>query len=611
MLLSQRSTLTLSMLVATLVVVSVSAARATNILDLAKTIKFNPLVPLTHCVRFGEEQHFQMEWSLNLAPKNSLEFRYTTDVDKGFSSLGFANQDAIQLLTGYPPEDLACARTLYDTSTVYDIDGNSYPNFPEVPAKEIWNDDYKVKHYIMRNLTVTAARALREGAVLPINVTVLWGYYMRSLYKGSCYGVNTETFTEYATFSIDLNDARYLSTGGACYNFSAQVKPYRFHRRLYPGDPMLRQEYKQNHRATVLLVGGGMLLATAEERPRFHGYVLAGEKANGVCSNSISQVYGQWDGFSDKVGGIVKYLVSVGTLAKPSLFYAQVDVGTNKAFSGPVEMNANVSYIVTVEAFNFAGLSTTIVSKPVTVLNAGNPVFGRMYAGAVAGTNVRFQRDNSKLDFVWTNWITAEHAAKDYDSGVYTENGYDYALGIVGGDIEAVIPFTHSAVWHNQQQLTGLSLYHGVTYCLTIRSRNCATQTTQQTSPGITIDMEPPAPGFVYIGNHSYRTNPSITRHNIVRASWTGFRDYLSGIDHYEWAVSTYRRPPSPSTNAFMLIPWAAVGLALEGIGARLSQVPGAGALPYGTKLYAHVKAVDKVGNYYIQTSNATTIVTL
>ena len=207
----------ISFLVVVFVVsVFLSPVRATSILDLAKTIKFNPLVPLTHCVRFGEEQHFQMEWSLNLAPKNSLEFRYTTDVDKGFSSIGFANQDAIQLLTGYPPEDLACARTLYDTSTVYDIDGNSYPNFPEVPAKEVWNDEYKVKHYIMRNLTVTAARAMRDGAALPINVTVLWGYYMRSLYKGSCYGVDTETFSEYATFSINLNDPKYLSTGGAC-----------------------------------------------------------------------------------------------------------------------------------------------------------------------------------------------------------------------------------------------------------------------------------------------------------------------------------------------------------------------------------------------------------
>jgi hypothetical protein len=613
------SILTLFALAAALTVLPHSAKGQTTILSnierLAQTVAYNPLVPLTHCMLVGTENEIQIEWSLNGAPKPNIEIRYTTAKAKGFSSVGFANENDMQLVTGYPTEDLACARTLFDSYTVYDIDGNSYPDFPEVPAQVVWTDDYTVKHYVMRNLSITAARTLSEGGSIPVNMTVLWSYYMASLYSGGCYGVNTMPFTEAATYHVDLNDPRYLHADAAvkCRPYQGSVKPYRYIRPIHASIPMLDGEIQQNHRATALLIGGGMLLSTAKKAPLFNGRVLGGEQANGVCSNSLTNVQGQWYGFSDKVGGIVRYLVSVGTAAKPSLYYSAVDVGTNLAFSQAATLTPNVSYIVTVEAFNFAGLSTTVISKPVTVLGAGSPIFGRMYSGTlVPGTTVRYQQGSTSLSFVWTRWVTEEHAAKNYYTGAYTENGYEYALGITGGNVEAVIPFTSVAHWESYRTISGLQLVNGVTYSLTIRSINCATEYTTQTSPGITIDYSGPLPGTVIFGNQSSQTVPVITRHQYIRASWFGFYDILSGVASYEWAVSTYRRPPSPSTNTYMTIPWTSVGLLTHAVStSKVSGIPAVNSLPYGTKLYVHVKAVDAVGNWVVQTSNSSTLVTL
>lgn len=586
-----------------------------NLERLSESVVYNPLVALTHCMLVGTENDIQIEWSLNGAPKPNLEVRYTVQIAKGFSSLGFANENDMQLVTGYPTEDLACARTLFDTYTVYDIDGNSYPNFPEVPAKVVWTDDYTVRHYVMRNLSITAAKALHEGGSLPVNMTVLWSYYMSSLYSGGCYGISTNPFTEAATYHVDLNDPRYLSptNGGTCASYRGSVKPYRFIKPISKTVPMLDGEIQQNHRATALLIGGGLLLSTAKQHPLFNGRVLGGEEANGVCSNSLTTVQGQWYGFSDAVGGIIRYLVSVGTVAKPSLYYSKVDVGTNLAFLDTAALTPNVSYIVTVEAFNFAGLSTTVVSKPVTVLGAGSPVFGKMYAGTlVAGTTVKYQRVSTALSFVWTHWTTEEHASKNYYTGAYTESGYEYALGITGGDIEAVVPFTSVAHWENQRTISGLNLVNGVQYSLTIRSTNCATKFTTQTSPGITIDYSGPLPGTVIFGNNSFHTVPVLTRHQHIRASWFGFRDLLSGVAEYQWALSTYRRPPSPSTNTYMVIPWTSVGLLTYATtSAKASGIPAINSLAYGTKLYVHVKAIDAVGNWVVQTSNSSTLVTL
>ena len=600
---------TLLLLVAALVV---GECAATSLLEKSRQMRLNPFVPLSHCMLLGEENNFKLEWSLNLPPKNTLEVRFTSSVLKGFSSVGFAHGDYIQLVTGHPQESLPCARTLFDNYTPYDINGNPYPNFPEVPGQVVWTDNYTAVHYVMRNLSIAMVRNVQQGLHVNVNVSLMWSYWMESLYSSACYGTNVADFSEFATYSVGLTDARYSSAGGSCQPYSGQVKPYRRFHRLNPQRPMLDGEIQQNSRATALLVGGDLLLQSAKKPPQFNGRVVGGENANGVCSNSLTTVYAQWNGFGDVVGGITGYLVSIGTVAKPSLYYSAVNVSTNQAFSGAAPLRANVSYVVTVEAFNFAGLTRTVVSRPVFVLNGGVPIFTKMFGGSLSHTNVKFQKSASTLNFSWSGWVTEEHASKNYNTGAYSENGFQYAVGVVGVALDNVVGWTTVGHWQSELSLTGLTLSDAKSYRLTIRALNCATRYTQQTSPAVTIDYSNPLPGTVVMGNSTKGRQrfSTMTFRTIIRASWYGFVDLVSGIAEYKWALSKYRRPQNPSANTNMLLGWQSAGLNESVVYLPLSKVPHADQnVPLGSTLFVHVMAIDSVGNFVIATSNGTKVV--
>jgi len=232
-----------------------------------------------------------------------------------------------------------------------------------------------------------------------------------------------------------------------------------------------------------------------------------------------------------------------------------------------------------------------------------------MYAGDVVGTNVKYQKDSTTLRFVWTGWTTEEHASKNYYTYAYTENGFEYALGVTGKSVDGIRSFVSVAHWANSMTFTGLSLENGVSYSLTIRSINCATQYTTQTSSGITIDYSPPLPGVVVFGNSSWKTSPVLRHSQFLQASWFGFRDLLSGIASYAWAVSLYAHPPSPNLDTYMLLPWTNVTLLTSvKMSVRVRDVPALNALAYGTSIYFHVKATDAVGNWVVATSNATVL---
>lgn len=48
----------------------VTFAFAATLKEKSQQIHFNPFVPLTHCMRLGEESNFKVEWSLN-APQRT------------------------------------------------------------------------------------------------------------------------------------------------------------------------------------------------------------------------------------------------------------------------------------------------------------------------------------------------------------------------------------------------------------------------------------------------------------------------------------------------------------------------------------------------------------
>lgn len=582
------------------------AAADSNPLVRSQTFVLNPLVPLSHCTTFGTDNEFRLEWQLSLAPKWTLELRFTSLIEKGYSALGFQNDTRRQIIIGYPVENVHCSRQLFDTFSPYDVDGNVYPNFPEVPGKYTATNNTHAMHYIMRNLTVTAKEFLGERDS-PLNVTLLWSYMQESLFESGCYMSDVAELSEYATFNISLIDDYYKMVDGVC-------RPRLFDPVAQGGSPLgsklLINEVNQNLRVAGLFLGGDLLVDAGLSAPAYNGYVKAGNNGNGVCSDSISTLYARWGGFSDANGGIVKYEVTIGTVEKPSLYYDRYDASTNLAVALPAKIIANATYRVSVTAYNFAGLSTTVTSKVVSVLGGGVPLFGRIFDGPTKGVQTLYQRATTTLSASWSGWITEEHCTKNYNTFQYSENGFEYAIGEVGVGTTSVRSWVSSPTWGTSVTVTGLSLVSGHKYTVSVRSQNCAGQYTMQTTSGILIDATPPIGGYVRLTNSTKNSfhRSTMTLGNAITLRWWGFADYLSGILGYEWAVSQYAVPPSTSGSTGMLVGWTAAGLATQITGPRLGSVPGAASL-LNSNIYFHVKAIDMVGNFFIKTSNSTLVI--
>ena len=575
----------------------------------------DPNVPLSHCARFGREGAFQLEWEINGAPKHHLEFRFTSDIQRGkFTAFGFTRRDRIQLVTGYPVEHLACARSLWDTASAFDVNGNVYPNHPELPGKVVAANDTHASHYIMRNLSVTADAMMTNGGTVTTNITIMWAYMQASLFFGSCYMGNTVPYTEAATFDIVLSGTTFQrsANGGACKKFEGPITSHRFFTPIDPGTTdLLDREENQNRRVAALLVGGDMLLESGKQPPVFDavlGRVLGGEGGNGVCQTALSVIHARWSGFSDKVGGIKEYLVSLGTTALPSFYVDRASAGTNEAFTYTLgeALTPNSSFIVTVHAVNYAGLDTTITSKVVRVLNGGTPLKGWIQDGLLpASGDLQFQQSSTTLGARWGGWLRREHSSINHDTGVVTDNGAEYAVGELGSAVDGVVGWTSlGATFATQVSLTGLSLQHGVTYTISVRARSCSTVYTTQTSNGITVDQEPPLPGFVRFGNVSWIHHAVANVHETLKATWTGFVDRHSGIGHYEWGMGTVTPAPDTTGSTGFSMPWTNVGLATSATGPNLHTYFSTD----GQQFYIYLKSVDAVGNFVVITSNATTV---
>jgi hypothetical protein len=568
-------------------------------------------VALDNCMKVGEASEFQVEWQIRGEPQNILEVRFTADSTRGFTGLGFQKSGKFQIISGNPVEQTPCARSLYDTITPYDLDGAVFPSYIELPGNAVSVNSTHAVHYAVRNISVTATRMLMQGGSMSTNVTVVWAYMQSSLFKGACYQGNVDAVTEMAKMQLVLGDATYAASAG-CKKYEGTLERHLGQKPLDAARNLLEGERHQSTRVALLLFGGDMLVRSGRNEPNFDtvsGRVTAGENAAGVCQASLTTLKAYWNGFSDRIGGIVEYQVSAGTIEKPSRYFYRETAQTNLAYTrGELELTKNTTIIVTVEAYNFATLFKAVTSKPIYVLNGGSPVFGSMYNGLYTHHNDDYSNDNTRLQAHWKNWIGEDHSIKDYHTNAFTDNGYDYAVGETDGTLDSVVAWTHVAGFESERTVTGLSLTHGKKFSISIRATNCAGAQTVQSSPGVLIDLVPPTPGRVFVGNLTNAHRNKIFRAEHLQASWAGFTDTTSGIKTYEWAMSTHVTPPSIVGNTGLIMGWTDVGRLEFARNGTIANMPRQSQLTVGADIYVHVKAIDNAGNFVIANSNATKI---
>lgn len=584
-----------------------------------QTFTYNPKVPLTHCMRFGPLDAYQFEWTVDTSVKRALEMRFTANLQRGYTTFGFTKNSNLQLISGYPPEALPCARRLYDNYSPYNLAGDVYPSYPETPANEVYYNISHVSHYVMRNLSTTAKTMLDSGGNLSTNVTLLWGFGLESMYNDACYNLDMTGTAEYGQMVVTFTDDFYRVVNGSCPTYQGNTTSWRNLPKL--GTVLLEKESNQNTRMAGLLIGGDMLLQTGQAAPTYvvpPGYVEAGENYANACQSSRNSLKMRWGGFSDKVGGVQYYEVTAGTAAQPSRYLDRINVGTNQGYTfNGVGLARNDTIYITLAAINFAGLKTEVHLPAMRVLNNNDPTFGVVLDGTAAQTlggnvTVLYTQSLTSLSANWLDYITQDHSAIDANTSAVTENGYDYAVGIYGQNPDSFVAWTHVASFQTAITLSGLTLAHGTRYYFGIRTTNCAGVQVIGTSPGITVDVVSPSRGFVYFSNRTGFTNPTIKRSNRLEVNWMAFSDYTSGIAMYEYAIGKTAMPLSDTSNLGMIVPWTSVGLAkrvtnptkIYSLSLAIQAL-----VPVGTLLYAYVKATDGAGNWAIAHSNSTTVV--
>ncbi|XP_055958832.1 uncharacterized protein LOC126829498 [Patella vulgata] len=239
------------------------------------------------------------------------------------------------------------------------------------------------------------------------------------------------------------------------------------------------------------------------------------------------------------------------------------------------------TYFVTVQAINGAGLSTTIISRPVTV-DATPPTVGHVIDVLDSdGDDVDYITNQSPLSVRWQGFHDPHSSMKYYTVKVGTCNDCDDIIPEIKTGTSQFFTFPQS------------KLAPGIKYITTVTGCNMADMCTSAFSDGVIVDHTAPIVGRVQDGTKDLDIEYQATR-KFVGAKWHGFRDTESGIEKYEWRVGT-------TTGGDELL--KAQELPVVELAYR-SNLPDNKLLPIDTIIYITVRCYNKAGLYSEVTSN-------
>eukprot|EP01060_Flectonema_neradi_P012571 TRINITY_DN19354_c0_g1_i1.p1 TRINITY_DN19354_c0_g1~~TRINITY_DN19354_c0_g1_i1.p1 ORF type:complete len:654 (+),score=107.29 TRINITY_DN19354_c0_g1_i1:69-1964(+) len=589
----------------------------------------------------GELSNFVLEWNLLPDPEFRLQIAFHGKADRGFVGIGFEDTGkGHQIVDGYPSDDIHCIRAMYDNATELNAEGVPYDNYVELPGVHQEQSSVWAHNRIERNLTIgTTSDPFSEQ----LRFTILWAIRWSAVVDGTCQDIaGALPISEFATFSLDLLDAGnnfntpVISKKKEFTNGEPRCTPLSSHVTLetssYGGgnvlfsEGLLAGETHQVDRIAVLLIGGGtgpiggsLGLRSGEENPTFSGTLKVGENLGNACQDTTSKIIAGWTGFSDPIGGISHYTITLRDYDVEDLLLDDVYIGHVTYIEYPVNLNPNSTVQLQVSAWNHAGLSTTVSSNWIRVLNNQKAINAEYFNGVDDnGVTAQYQGQakhilwwsvQNTFQGYWTGYVREDKDVLSPTTGEWTSSGtYSYAVGKVGGSIDSVVGWTSTAETSFSE--TALSLDDGGQYYFTVHTTNCAGVTSVGTSNQITVDLTPPVVGVVFDGNVTMTDSAVIQPWEPLWLSWSFFSDATSGIHHYEWSAGTQKHVTSTE-----IISWQNVGLTTAAD--TLDPVHGNSSLDdlrtlgvtVGDVIYLHVRAYDNAGHFSTATSNGTQLV--
>ena len=236
-------------------------------------------------------------------------------------------------------------------------------------------------------------------------------------------------------------------------------------------------------------------------------------------------------------------------------------------FSSAQSLKHGVSYILHVRAWYNDSSYAVFTSDSITVDTVGTATM--LGERVKVSDNRRFTSDLTSVSISLQNLFVPSMASSistfrvAIGDSLHSDNIHSYT------DVDPLM----------NTLLSDLDLKNGRTYYITAQGISPLGITTPSTSCPLTVDLTPPTQGHLFTGTRT-REVTSQTNSTAYTARWLGFNNALSGINHYELALTTSHDPPTQYTN---------IGIALSGTLNSLT-------LNHGVTYYSHLVAVSNAG---------------
>ena len=361
-----------------------------------------------------------------------------------------------------------------------------------------------------------------------------------------------------------------------------------------------------------LLVSDGVFVTI---HPVQQGKVRDGLLANYDLKYQVSttSLSAHWSDFGDGSAEqeIEYYQVAVGTdrryfSTKSNIVpFTNVGSATSHTFTGLNLVAMDQVYYVTVRAYAVSGASVDATSNGVTVGFNTSIISGVISVPA-------YQSDNTSFSARWTEF-ESDVPIRSYQWGVSTSQFSEFQLQEFCSNIsrnyeEELDVFGLSNVGLDTAITANLSLHSGLEYYFILRAVDQGSKCVTISSSGTIVDTTPPVVKGIFVGSNESRYqltdahDPHVTYlgyNDNIQILWEEFRDYETPMDHYEIAIFQQSQCGQELSNASMLTPFYATGLATT-YTFQYSAVSLRSSVPY----MVVIKGVNMAGLYTMGYSN-------
>ena len=224
--------------------------------------------------------------------------------------------------------------------------------------------------------------------------------------------------------------------------------------------------------------------------------------------SSSSELQASWRNFNDAESFVDVCAWAIGTEENPEQVQAFQSVFLNeKAVANGLSLSTGVSYIVTVQCSNGAGLSASASSDGL-IVDAFPPNGGNVYDSAEG--DVDWHDSTIGIDSHWSDF-------SDPESGIVQYKGF---LGTYAGgcEVASVLNLPPDLTSYSCEQCVFLA---GMRYFITVVAVNGAGLKMSNSSDGFVVDLTEPGSGI--LSGAKWATN------DWLKFTWTGGDDYESG----------------------------------------------------------------------------------